>query len=254
MYEVLFVFSSSSKLMLGYSLFCGFKTFQSAECVPISDTMRDTNYYIRRTAKDTLLLLTSKGEESMMEETVSENGSEGWKRFLKKHSAMFALFVVTVVLVAVWAVYVFLWFVGDAQSIGMVPSTLGLWTMGHFVTFILHLIFWELLLVGIPVVLAAVAGWMWWRKLPVEEKREYRFFGKRSRATSGGGGASVLFFIAFCIKVYIDGYWNVAIASWTFNYVVYSMVWILVWVAVIFGIPLALGAIWWISREMRKKP
>jgi hypothetical protein len=189
-----------------------------------------------------------------MEETGAESGSVGWRKFLKKHSAMFALFVVAVVSVVVWAVYIFLWFVGDAQSIGMVPSTLGSWTMGHCVTFILHLIFWELLLVGVPVVLAAVAGWLWWRKLPIEEKREYGFFGKRSRATSGGGGVSVLFFVAFCIKIFIDDRWDVAIASWTLDYVVYSMVWILIWAAVILGILLAIAGVWWISRGMKKKP
>lgn len=190
-----------------------------------------------------------------MGETGSENGSEGWKKFLRKHLNMVALFVVAVILASVGAILVFLWFVGDAQSTGMVPTTLDLWTMENLVTFILHAIFWELLLIGIPVILAAVTGWLWWRRLPSDEKKEYHFFGKRSRATSGGGGAvSLLFFVAFCIKVFIDGKWNVAFATWTFDYVVYSMLWILIWSLVIFGIPIVLGIIWWISHEMKKKP
>ena len=176
----------------------------------------------------------------MMAEAGSENGSEGWKKFLRKHWNMVALFVVAVILASVGAIYVFLWFAGDAQSTGMVPATLGLWTMGNLVIFILHAIFWELLLIGVPVILAAVAGWLWWRRLPSDEKKEYHFFGKRSRATSGGGGAvSLLFFVAFCIKVFIDGNWNVAVSSWTLDYVVGSMVTILVWIAVIFAIPAA---------------
>jgi len=189
-----------------------------------------------------------------MTETESENDSEGWKKFLRKHWNMLALSAVTVILAAVGAVYVFLWFVGDAQSTGMVPATLNLWTMGNLVTFSLHLIFWELLLIGVPVALAAAAGWLWWRKIPNEEKKEYHFLGKRSRTTSGGSGISALFFIAFCIKVFIDGNWNVAIATWTFDYVVYSMLSILVWGLVIFGIPAAIGVIWWISHKMRKMP
>jgi len=189
-----------------------------------------------------------------MTETESENDSEGWKKFLRKHWNMLALSAVTVILAAVGAVYVFLWFVGDAQSTGMVPATLNLWTMGNLVTFSLHLIFWELLLIGVPVALAAAAGWLWWRKIPIEEKKEYHFFGKGSRTTSGGSGISALFFIAFCIKVFIDGNWNVAIATWTFDYVVYSMLSILVWGLVIFGIPAAIGVIWWISHKMRKMP
>ena len=190
----------------------------------------------------------------MIGETGSENSSEVWKKFLRKHWNMLALFILAVILASVGAVYVFLWFVGDAQSTGLVPSILGLWTMGNLVTFILHVIFWELLLIGVPAVIGAVVGWLWWRKLPSGEKREYHFFGRRSRATSGGGGISLLFFVAFCVKVFVDGNWNVAIATWTFDYVVYSMLWILIWILVIFGIPAAIGIIWWIRHEMKKKP
>ena len=189
-----------------------------------------------------------------MAETGSENGSEGWRKFLRKHLNMVALFILAIILASVGAIYVFLWFVGNAQSTGMVPTILRLWTMGHLVTFILYAIFWELLLIGIPVALAAVGGWLWWRSLPSDEKREYRFFGRRSRETGGGGGVSLLFFIAFCIKVFIDGRWNVAIATWTFDYVVYSMLWILIWTVIIFGIPVAIGVLWWIHHEMNKKP
>jgi hypothetical protein len=63
-----------------------------------------------------------------------------------------------------------------------------------------------------------------------------------------------LFFIAFCIKVFIDGNWNVAIASWTLDYVVSSMITILVWTAIIFGIPATIIGLLWLSREMKKKP
>jgi hypothetical protein len=188
----------------------------------------------------------------MMAEPEPENGDKGWKTFLRKHWGIAAVFVVGAVLAVVGAVLVFLWFVENAQTIGMVPTSLGLWTMGHMVTFTLHLIFWELLLIGIPAIIGAVAGWQWWKRLPDEEKQAYKFFGS-SRTTSGGSGVSILFFIAFCIKVFIDGNWDVAVASWTFDYVVGSMITILIWVAIIFGIPAALGVIWWINHEMKKK-
>jgi hypothetical protein len=193
----------------------------------------------------------------MMGETESENGTEipeVWKKFLRKHWNMLVVFVVGAILASIGAVLVFLWFLGDAQSTGLVPRTLDLWTMGYMVTFLLHLILWEVLFIGIPVIIAAVAGWLWWRRLPDEEKKEYHFFGTRSRATSGGGGAiELLVFIAFCIKILTDGNWDVAFAAWTFDYLVYSYLSALIWVLVIFGIPMALGIIWWIRHEMKKK-
>ena len=153
-------------------------------------------------------------------------------------------------MVFVGAIYVFLWFVGNAQSSGMVPATLGLWTMANLVTFILYAIFWELLLVGVPAAIAAVIGWQWWRRLP-DGERSGCHLGGRSRS-AGGGGISLLLFIAFCIKVFIDGKWNAPIATFTLDYIVGSVITILVWGLIIFGIPAAIGLVWWISREMKK--
>jgi predicted permease len=188
-------------------------------------------------------------------EAESGNSSENWKKFLRKHWQMAALFVVVAIALVIGAVLVYLWFVGDAQSTNLVPSTLRLWSMGHVVTFLLHLIFWEIVLVGVPAIIAAIAGWLWWRRLSDEEKKEYHFFGTRSRAESGGsGGISLLLFIAFCIKVYLDGNWNDAISTWSLDYLVYSCLTALVWILIIFGIPIALGLIWWIHHQMSKKP
>jgi len=189
----------------------------------------------------------------MTEESKVEKRSD-WKKFLRKHWGIVAVFAVASILVFAGAVYVFLWFVGNAQSTGLVPSTLSLWAMGNAVSFILHFIFWELLAIGIPAIIGAVVGWLWWKRLPIEEKNEYHFSGKGSRASRGGGGISFLFFVAFCIKVYIDGNWNVPIATWTLNYVVDSMITILVWSIIIFGIPAVLIGLVWLSYEMKKKP
>ncbi len=180
----------------------------------------------------------------MMEQT------SGWRTFVRKHWGAVGIFVIAVVVVAVWAVYVFWWFTGNAQSTGLVPTSLGSWTMGNLLNFIIYSILWELLLVGIPVAMAAVAAWMWWRRLPYEERTGYHW--GRGRRSAGSGGAGFFFFIAFVIKVYVDGNWNVPISTYTLNYVVGSVITILAWVAVIFGIPIAIGVTWWVSRTIKK--
>src|SRR5437660_12897012 len=91
-----------------------------------------------------------------------------WKRFMRKHWRTVATFVVAGILAVASAVYVFLWFVGNAQSTGLVPRTLGLSTMGNLVSFILDAIFWELLLVGIPIVVAAASVCALWKRLSEE--------------------------------------------------------------------------------------
>ena len=183
---------------------------------------------------------------------VEKNSKE--KQFMKKHWNMVAVFIVAAVIAIVGAIYVFVWFLGTAQSTGLVPSSLGLWSMSHMISFILHSIFWELILIGIPVAIGAILGWQWWKRIPEEERKEYHFFGKRSRSSRAGDAVSPLLFIAFALKVYVDGNWNVAISTWSLDYVVGSMVTILVWIAAIFAIPAIIGIIWWIRHEMNTKP
>jgi hypothetical protein len=186
----------------------------------------------------------------MRSEDGMQDGSN-WKWFMRKHWGVVGIFVVACALAFAFSVYVFLWFVSNAESTGLVPTSLGLWTMANLVSFILNLILWELVLVGIPVAVGALVAWLWWRRLPLDERKDLHF-GRGSRTTGGSGGVSLFFFIAFCIKVYLDGKWNVAIGTWTLDYVVNSMVLILEWVVVVFGIPIAIGLVWWIRHEMKK--
>jgi hypothetical protein len=216
-----------------------------------------TNSYIY----NALLSKIIRNEEGIeMAEWESGSLSEVWKIFLRKHWKMLALGILAIALICIGAVLVFLWFVGYAQSIALVPATLGLWSMGYLVTFILHLIFWEIVFIVIPViVVAALAYMLWWKKLPLEERMDYRrrklFSDKRSSATGGGGGgASFLIFVVFCIMIWTDGNWNMAFQDWTFDYLVYTYLWAMILVAIIFGIPILIGVTWWLRREMRKTP
>lgn len=170
---------------------------------------------------------------------------------MMRHWGAVAMLVLAGALTFAGAVYVFLWFVSSAQSSGLVPSALGFWTIGNLANFILYSIFWEVLLIGVPIIVAAVVVWRWWwKRLPEDERRACHL--RRGRSTGGSGGVSLLFFLAFCLKVYLDGKWNVPISAFTLDYIVNSMVTILVWVLVIFGIPIAIGVTWWIRHEMRK--
>ena len=179
-------------------------------------------------------------------------GGSGWKGFFRKHRGALAAFVVIIIALVAWSVYVFWWFTGNAQSSGLVPSILGLWTTGNLVNFILFVIFYEAILVGIPAVIFFVAAWRWWKKLPAEELMGYRWW--RSRSTRGGGGAGFLLWLAFIVKVYFDGNWNVPIGLFSLNYVVGSVITILEIAAIVLGIPAAIALAWWLNREMKAEP
>ena len=71
------------------------------------------------------------------------------KKFLQKYWKMTTVFAALAIAAVVEAVLVLLWVVADMQSLGLIPTTLGLWSVGYIITFILHLLFWEIVLVGL---------------------------------------------------------------------------------------------------------
>lgn len=180
-----------------------------------------------------------------------------WIIFLRKHWQISILFILGIILAATGAILVYLWFVAEAQATNLIPSTLNLVTMNHFITFVLHLIFWEAIYIGLPVIIAVLSIYfLWWKPLPDEERNEYKrrhLFGSESSNSDKSGGISFLIFIAFIIKIYLDGNWNMPIASWSVNYLVYSIIWSLIWIVIIFGIPIGLGLIWWIRYKIEEK-
>jgi cbb3-type cytochrome oxidase subunit 3 len=44
----------------------------------------------------------------------------------------------------------------------------------------------------------------------------------------------------------------VPFATWTFDYLIYSYLLVLLWMAILFGIPLFIGGTLWLYRELKK--
>ena len=168
------------------------------------------------------------------------------RRFLLKNWKMTLVMAVCIAAVAVVAILVFLWVVNEAALV--MPVSLGDWTIGYLVTFILHVIFWELLLVatwGIP--LAAVLYWQF-SKLPDADL--WKPSGGRRES---GDAFGFLIGIAWLIMIWIDERWNQTFADWTFTEWIYSWLTALGWVLMIFGIPaVILGVLYLVNREMKK--
>jgi hypothetical protein len=179
---------------------------------------------------------------------------ESWKKFVKNHLNMLMFWIFAAIVAAIGAVYVYQWFAADAQSTNMVPAILGQWSLSHMITFVLHLAFWELVIIGIPVAIVAILGWLWWKQIPTEERNEYQFFSKGTKSERGGSGFSFLFFVAFCLKVYVDGNLDIPISTWTLEYVVDSIITLLFWGAIIIGIPaIIIGLIYLINQAKKEE-
>lgn len=185
---------------------------------------------------------------------------EVWVTFLRKHWKVVIIIISGVIAAAVGGLFVFLWVKDVAQATGLVPATtLGDWTIGYCITFLLNVLLWEFIIIGLPLIaVAAVIFLQWWNKLPNEEKEEYQKEPKkrtsRSGLTAGGGGGIVwgLTAIVWLILVYTDGNWDTIFNEWTFDYLVYSTLTAFLWVLLIAGVPVGIFVIWWLRREFKR--
>jgi hypothetical protein len=194
-------------------------------------------------------------------------GSDFWKYSLKKHWKVYALFIVGCIVAFIGCILVLMWFMGYQAIGGNGTWNIGLWSIKSFIGFMLRLIVWEILFIGIPVIAVVAVAWaLWFKKLPTEEQERHKFWFRagehkdkvgrnQNRRTGGGFGVlNVFVFIAFLIILAIDGTFNTPIGSLPYSYFVYAWLWGLLWVGIIAGIPLTIGAIWWLHRELKEIP
>ena len=178
-----------------------------------------------------------------------ERLDEEKKRFLLKNWKMTLVMAVCIVVAAIVGLLVFLWVVNEAVATAFAPASLGDWTVGLIVMFILHVIFWELLLVatwGIP--LAAVLYWQF-SKLPDAE-----LWKPKGGRRESGDAFGFLIGLAWLIMIWIDGRWNQTFQAWTFTEWIYSWLTALGWVLMIFGIPaVIILVLWLVNKEMKKE-
>lgn len=194
-----------------------------------------------------------------MSASEEEINDEVWKKFLRKHLKVVLFIIIVGIGVVIGGIFVFLWVVENSQKLGLVPIALGQWTIGYIVTFILEVILWEFLFIGIPLIIVAVITVYWWHKLPDDEREEYerepKKKGPRRRLIlgSGSGLISLIVFLTWLIIVWNDGMWDIAFQNWTINYLVYSTLTAILWDILFIGIPVTIIVFLWIRREMKEE-
>ncbi|MHA1301360.1 MAG: hypothetical protein ACTSO9_18205 [Candidatus Helarchaeota archaeon] len=194
-----------------------------------------------------------------MAENEEEITDEVWIKFLRKHWKMAILIITGISMAAICGVLLFLWFIlPNALSTNLLQKSLSFWTIGYALTFILNVILWEFLFIGIPAIVCAVVIFLlWWKKLPDEEREEYigdqKKKGRRVSNSGGSGIFSFLVVITWLIIVYTDNNWNTFFAAWSIEYLVYSWISAFLWDLLIFGVPMSIALLLWIRHEMKEK-
>lgn len=175
-----------------------------------------------------------------------DNGA--WKKFLKRHWQMALLMIAGILGAVIAAILVFLWIVADAQTIGLVPSIIGEWTVGYSIAFILHLVFWELILVGIwAIPIGLIIYYQWYKKLPAKERKEYE--DPKRKSTGDGDVMSFFAGLIWLGLVWFYGRWDVAFQAWTLNDWVYSWLAAYLLIFLIVAIPGTIYVLWELGKK-----
>ena len=173
-----------------------------------------------------------------------------WKKKIKEHRNSFVILIVAAICAFVGVLIVLFWFIAASPLGGYGTWYFNDWSLEAVVLFMVWLCLSELLFVGIPAILVfGVGGYIWWKRLPTEERQEFKDREKkkthRKRNYGGGGGFSFFVFIAFCIYVAVDGYYATAFGSYPaylggYSYFVYAWFLTIMWIFIVLGIPAAI--------------
>ena len=184
-----------------------------------------------------------------------------FKSFARKHWKVILPLVGAAIGIFIGSILVLLWFIGYSEIGGHGTWTFATWSMASILDFLLNLILWEFLIIGIPIIaIGLVVFFQWWNKLPDEDKEALEKHGYKKRknqrriAYGGGGGLiGILVFLAFCILIYMYGNWSTPLATLTYSYLIFTWLTGLMWVLIIGGIPLALIVFFWLRMEIKEE-
>lgn len=165
-----------------------------------------------------------------------------WKKKIKEHKNTFIGIIIAGIVAFVGVLLVLFWFIANSPLGGYGTWFIDEWTLEAVVLFIVWLCLLELLFVGVPcIVFFGVGGYIWWSRLPEEEKQEFKERQKkekhRARNYGGGGGFGFIMFIAFCIYIAVQGNYATQFGALPYTYWVYSWFLTVMWIFIVLGIP-----------------
>ena len=190
-----------------------------------------------------------------MEEERKKSNQQFWKEEINNHWKTLILCSVVILGLSIIAVYVLIWQIQTSPIGNYRTATIDQWSLEWIVRFIIMLILWELLFVGVPAVLIfGLGGYLWWQHLPSDERAEIKEQHQNHKKSRDVGGCGIFLFIAYCIYIAIDGNYFTPFGRKPYSYWVYSYLLTIGWVLIIVGIPMAIVGLislrYWLNKPV----
>ena len=179
------------------------------------------------------------------------------KIMLKKYWKVLVLIVIGIVIAVIAAIFTLFFIIYNLEIGNFGLADLGLFSVGDLLLWCLWVLVMELLIVLLPTcVYVGLILWIWWRKLPQEEKDEIKRREKKNRKKmqkyGGGAGAFGFFiFIAYLIILHLDGNVFAAFNSLPYVYWIETWFWASLWVFIIIAIPLIFVGLYYLRKKLK---
>jgi hypothetical protein len=189
-----------------------------------------------------------------MEKEQKKSDEQFWKEEIKKNWKVLILCVAAIVILSIIAVIVLIWHIQTSPIGNYGTATFDRWSLDWIVGFIIVLILWELLFVGLPAgLIFGLGGYLWWQRLTDDERTKFKEQQSKNKKARGAGGLGLFMFIAYCIYIAIDGNYSAPFGSQPYSYWLYSYLLTIGWLLIIIGIPMAVAGLLYL-RYWLKKP
>jgi len=176
-----------------------------------------------------------------------------WKDMIKKYWKELLLCVIVVVVLSIIAIFVGISHIQASPFGDQGEATFDEWRLDWIVGFVVVLILWELLFVGVPaLIIFGIGGYLWWQKATEEEKTNLKKEEKRKHKAEGAGGIGCFTFIAYCIYMGIFGYYYTPFGSYPYSFWLLHYFYTIGWLLIIFGIPMAIGGLLYLRYWLNK--
>jgi hypothetical protein len=192
-----------------------------------------------------------------MSEDISEEDWSFIKIMLKRHWKVGILFIIGIIAAIVGAILTLFFVMFNSDIGGYGNWTIGDFSFGHIILFLLWLVLWELLFVGIPAaVFFGLTYGIWWYRLPQEEKelmkqKDKEEKGLEKHSNAAGGVFGFIVFIVFLILISIDGNLFRRFNSIAYSYWIIKLFWALLIILLVAGIPALIGGIIYLRKKFK---
>ena len=195
-----------------------------------------------------------------MSENEEVSDEKYWKGKLREHKNALIIMIIAGICLFIGAILVGIWVLEANPFVDPRTGTFNDWTLNYIVGFMILIILWELLFIVVPAALFfCVGGYLWWSRLPEEEKKEFKEREKKQKSHKaekyggGGGGFSFVLFIAYCIYIAVQGNYNTTFGAEPYTYWLYSYMLTFMWIVIVLGTPCLIAFIIWYLVKGRKK-